>query len=70
MISGAAFMFSGHVSMYATAKAALMAQTRAAAAELAPLGIRANALAPGTVDTARRRRGRRALGGRGMMHPC
>ena len=37
--------------MYAAAKAALLAQTRSAAAEFAPLGIRVNALAPGTVYT-------------------
>ena len=51
IISGAAFMFSSYVSMYAAGKAALLAYTRAAAAELAPFGIRVNALAPGTVDT-------------------
>lgn len=51
ILSGAAFMFSSFVSMYATGKAALLAQTRAAAAELAPFGIRVNAMAPGTVDT-------------------
>ena len=51
IISGAAFMFSSYVSMYAAGKAALLAFTRAAAAELAPFGIRVNALAPGTVDT-------------------
>ncbi|MCU0270942.1 MAG: SDR family oxidoreductase [Acidimicrobiales bacterium] len=51
VISVGAFMFSGFVSIYATAKAGLLAQTRAAAAELAPFGIRVNALAPGTVDT-------------------
>lgn len=51
VISVAAFMFSSFVSMYAAGKAALLAQTRSAAAELAPFGIRVNALAPGTVDT-------------------
>jgi NAD(P)-dependent dehydrogenase (short-subunit alcohol dehydrogenase family) len=51
VISGAAFMYSSTVSLYATGKAALLAQTRAAAAELAPRGIRVNALAPGTVNT-------------------
>lgn len=51
VLSGAAFMFSSFVSLYAAGKAALLAHTRAAAAELAPFGIRVNALAPGTVDT-------------------
>jgi NAD(P)-dependent dehydrogenase (short-subunit alcohol dehydrogenase family) len=51
ILSGAAFMFSSVVSMYGTGKAGLLAHTRAAAAELAPRGIRVNALAPGTVDT-------------------
>jgi NAD(P)-dependent dehydrogenase (short-subunit alcohol dehydrogenase family) len=51
VVSGAAFMFSSFVSLYAAGKAALLAQTRSAAAELAPRGIRVNALAPGTVDT-------------------
>jgi NAD(P)-dependent dehydrogenase (short-subunit alcohol dehydrogenase family) len=51
ILSGAAFMFSSFVSLYAAAKAALLAQTRSAAAELAPFGIRVNAMAPGTVDT-------------------
>jgi NAD(P)-dependent dehydrogenase (short-subunit alcohol dehydrogenase family) len=51
VLSGAAFMYSSTVSLYATGKAALLAQTRSAAAELAPRGIRVNALAPGTVDT-------------------
>ena len=51
VVSGAAFMYSATVSLYATTKAALLAQTRSAAAELAQFGIRVNALAPGTVDT-------------------
>jgi NAD(P)-dependent dehydrogenase (short-subunit alcohol dehydrogenase family) len=51
ILSGAAFMFSSFVSMYGVGKAGLLAYTRAAAAELAPHGIRVNAMAPGTVDT-------------------
>ena len=51
VISGAAFMFSSFVSMYGVGKAGLMSFTRGSAAELAPHGIRVNALAPGTVDT-------------------
>ena len=51
VLSGAAFMFSSVVSLYAAGKAALLAHTRSAAAELAPFGIRVNAMAPGTTDT-------------------
>ncbi|MEW6268103.1 MAG: SDR family oxidoreductase [Thermodesulfobacteriota bacterium] len=51
VISGAAFLFSSNVSLYAAGKAALMSFTRSMAAEFVPLGIRVNALSPGTVDT-------------------
>lgn len=51
VVSAGAFLFSAHVALYAAAKAALMAFTRSMAAEFAPLGIRVNALAPGSVDT-------------------
>ncbi len=51
VISAGAFLFSSNVSMYAAGKAALMSFTRSMAADLAPKGVRVNALAPGTVDT-------------------
>jgi NAD(P)-dependent dehydrogenase (short-subunit alcohol dehydrogenase family) len=51
VISAGAFLFSAGVSMYSGAKAAMMAFTRAMAADFASRGIRVNALAPGTVDT-------------------
>lgn len=51
VISAGAFLFSSYTATYAAAKAALYSFTRSMAAEFAPLGIRVNALAPGTVDT-------------------
>lgn len=51
VISVGAFQFARGVSMYAAMKAALLSVTRSYAGELAPRGIRVNALAPGPVDT-------------------
>ncbi len=51
VVSVGAFIFSPYISMYAAGKAALMSYTRSMAAEFAPLGIRVNALAPGSVNT-------------------
>lgn len=51
VLTGAAFLFSSTVSLYAIGKAGLAAATRAMAAEFAPHGIRVNSLSPGTVDT-------------------
>lgn len=51
VLTGAAFLFSSTISLYAIGKAGLMAATRAMAAEFEPHGIRVNALSPGTVDT-------------------
>lgn len=51
VISVGAFQFARGVSMYAAMKAGLLSVTRSFAGELAPKGIRVNALAPGPVDT-------------------
>jgi NAD(P)-dependent dehydrogenase (short-subunit alcohol dehydrogenase family) len=51
VITAGVFTQGQYVSLYVSAKAALLALTKAMAAEFAPDGIRVNALAPGTVAT-------------------
>jgi NAD(P)-dependent dehydrogenase (short-subunit alcohol dehydrogenase family) len=51
VVSAGAFIPAPAQAMYAAAKAALLSLTRSMAWELAPDGIRINALAPGPVDT-------------------
>jgi len=51
VISAGAFTHGTYLSMYCSAKAAMLSMTRTMAAEFAASGIRANALAPGTTDT-------------------
>ena len=55
--SGAAFRSSPRGAHYVASKAGLVGLTRATALELAPSGIRVNAIAPGLADTAQPRYG-------------
>lgn len=52
VISAAAFLATPQEALYGAAKTALLSFTRSMAAQFATEGIRVNALAPGTVDTA------------------
>jgi len=49
--SAGAFLFSAFTHMYAAGKAGLLSYVRSLAAELAPMKIRVNGIAPGTFDT-------------------
>jgi len=51
VISAGAFLFSSTQATYSAAKAGLFSYTKSMAAAWAPLGVRVNALAPGTVFT-------------------
>lgn len=57
LASSAAFRSSPRGVHYVSSKAGLVGFTRATALELAPHGIRVNAIAPGTTDTAQPRYG-------------
>jgi NAD(P)-dependent dehydrogenase (short-subunit alcohol dehydrogenase family) len=57
VVSVHAMATSANVAAYAVSKAALAGLTRSAAIELAPLGIRCNAVAPGAILTPMLRRG-------------
>jgi NAD(P)-dependent dehydrogenase (short-subunit alcohol dehydrogenase family) len=54
---------SPSIAAYAASKGGLEALTRAAALDLAPFGVRVNAIAPGAIDTPMLRDGLRRAGG-------
>lgn len=51
VLSSGAFTASPGKALYAASKSAMLSFTRSMAAEFAPVGVRVNALAPGTTDT-------------------
>jgi NAD(P)-dependent dehydrogenase (short-subunit alcohol dehydrogenase family) len=51
VVTAGIYTHGQYVAMYVAAKSALLAMTRAMAAEFADDGIRVNAIAPGTVET-------------------
>ena len=57
LTSGAAFRSSPRGVHYVASKGGVLSMTRAMALELAPYGIRVNAIAPGLTDTAQPRYG-------------
>lgn len=60
---------SAGVAAYASSKGALFALTRAAALELAPFGVRVNAVLPGAIDTAMLHSGAQARRGDDLEDP-